>query len=198
MPELTQRLGFDLADALAGDREGLADFFKRVLGAVFQAEAHLDDFFFARGERAEDLRGLVFEVDVDHGFGRRDHGAILDEVAKMRIFLFTDGRFKRDGLLRDLEDLADLGDRDVHALGDLFRGRLAPELLYQRARGANQLVDGLDHVHRDADGARLVGNRARDRLPDPPRGVGRELVAAAVLELVYGLHQADVPLLDQV
>ena len=33
-------------------------------------------------------------------------------------------------------------------------------------------------MHRDADGARLVGDRARDRLPDPPGGIGRELVAA--------------------
>jgi hypothetical protein len=53
-------------------------------------------------------------------------------------------------------------------------------------------------VHRDADGARLVGDRAGDRLPDPPGRVGRELVAAAVLELVDRLHQADVAFLDQV
>ena len=65
-------------------------------------------------------------------------------------------------------------------------------------RGAHDLVDRLDHVHGDADGARLVGDRAGDRLPDPPRGVGRELVAAAVLELVDRLHQADVAFLDQV
>jgi hypothetical protein len=37
-----------------------------------------------------------------------------------------------------------------------------------------------------------------DRLADPPRRVGRELVAAAVLELVDRLHQADVAFLNQV
>ncbi len=73
-----------------------------------------------------------------------------------------------------------------------------PGLLQDLARDAVHLVDGLDHVHRDADGARLVGDRARDRLPDPPGGVGRELVAAAVFELVHRLHQADVAFLDQV
>jgi hypothetical protein len=116
----------------------------------------------------------------------------------MRIFLFADRRLERDRLLRDLEHLANLRDRNVHALGDLFRGRFAAELLHQRARGANQLVDRLDHVDRDADRARLIGNRARDGLADPPRRVGRELVAAAVLELVDRLHQTDVAFLDQI
>ena len=73
MPQFPQRLGFDLADAFAGYRERLADFFQRVLAAVFQAEAHLDDFFFARRQRAQDLSGLVLEVHVDHRLGRRNH-----------------------------------------------------------------------------------------------------------------------------
>src|SRR5690606_12602978 len=50
----------------------------------------------------------------------------------------------------------------------------------------------------DTDGPRLVGDRAGDRLPDPPSGIGGELVAAAVLELIDGLHQADIALLDEV
>ena len=66
------------------------------------------------------------------------------------------------------------------------------------ARQAVHLVDGLDHVHRDADGACLVRDRAGDRLADPPGGIGRELVAAAVFELVHRFHQTDVALLDQV
>ena len=53
-------------------------------------------------------------------------------------------------------------------------------------------------MHRDADGPRLVGDRSGDRLPDPPGGVGREFVAAAVLELVHRLHQADVPFLNEI
>ena len=57
MPQFAQRLGFYLADAFARDGERLANFFKSVLGAVFKAKAHLDDFFFTRGERAQNLRG---------------------------------------------------------------------------------------------------------------------------------------------
>ena len=86
----------------------------------------------------------------------------------------------------------------VHLLGHLFRRRLAAELLDELLLDAHQLVDRLDHVDRDADGPRLVGDGAGDGLPDPPRGVRAELVAAPVLELLDGLHQAHVAFLDQV
>ena len=129
--ELAESLGFDLPDALARDLEALADFFQRVLGAVFEAEAHLDDTLFARGEGAENLRGVLLEVDADDGLGGRDGLAIFNEVAEVRVFLFADGGFERDGLLRDFEHLADLGDRDVHAAGDLFAAGLAAKLLDQ-------------------------------------------------------------------
>ena len=36
--EFAQGLGFDLADALAGYLEGLADLFERVFGAVFKVK----------------------------------------------------------------------------------------------------------------------------------------------------------------
>src|SRR5438128_1803542 len=83
-------------------------------------------------------------------------------------------------------------------LGNLLRLGFATQHLDQLPRGANQLVDELDHVRRETDGARLIGNGARDRLPNPPRGIRRKLVTAAVLKLVHCLHQADVALLDQV
>ena len=66
------------------------------------------------------------------------------------------------------------------------------------ARGTHQLIDRLDHVHRNTDGARLIGDRTRDRLTDPPRCVGAELVAAAVFELVDRLHQPDVAFLNKI
>src|SRR6266849_8892193 len=50
VPQLAERLGFDLADTLAGEGERLAHFLERVLAAVVQPEAHLDDLFLTRGE----------------------------------------------------------------------------------------------------------------------------------------------------
>src|SRR6202521_1809643 len=116
----------------------------------------------------------------------------------MGIFFFADGRFERNRLLGDLQNLAYLGHWNVHALGDFFAGRLAAEFLNELAAGAHQFVDRLDHVHRNTDGACLVGDRARDGLADPPCRVRRTLVPPAPLELVHRLHQADVAFLNQV
>src|SRR5690606_36927635 len=101
---------------------------------------------------------------------------------------------------RELERLLDLLGVPVgaHGVGDLGVGGLAGELLLQPAAGAGELVDRLDHVHRDADRAGLVGDGAVDRLPDPPRGVRGELVATAVLELLDRADEALVALLDEV
>src|SRR5229473_7058078 len=53
VPQLAQGLGFDLADTFAGEGERLAHFLERVLAAVLQAEAHLDDLFLAWGEHLQ-------------------------------------------------------------------------------------------------------------------------------------------------
>ena len=82
--------------------------------------------------------------------------------------------------------------------GDLLARRLAAVLLHEAARDAHELVDRLHHVDGDADRPRLVGDRARDRLADPPRRVGAELEALAVVELLDRADQADVAFLDQV
>ena len=68
MTQLAQRLGFNLPDALARYLEALAHFFERMLGAVFEAEAHLDDALLARRERAQNLRCVLLQVHADHRF----------------------------------------------------------------------------------------------------------------------------------
>ena len=82
--------------------------------------------------------------------------------------------------------------------GQLFGGGFAAQFLLQLPLRPHQLVDRLDHVDRNADGASLVRNGARDRLAHPPGRVRRKLVAAPVVELIHRLHQADVAFLDQI
>src|SRR5262245_4754401 len=198
MSELAERLGLDLADTFPCHGKILSDFFKGVLTTVGQAEAQPQHLLLARRERVQHLVGLLAQGETDDRLDRRDDLLVLDEITQMTVLFLSDRRLQRDRLLRDLQDLAHLVDRHLHLGRDLFWSRLAAELLHELAGGPDKLVDGLDHVHGDADGARLVGDRAGDRLADPPGRVRRELVAAAVLELVDGLHQADVAFLDQI
>ena len=51
--QLAQRLRLDLADALTGDIELLADLLKRAGTAVLDAEAQLEHLLLTRGERAQ-------------------------------------------------------------------------------------------------------------------------------------------------
>src|SRR5690606_4324674 len=196
--ELPQRLGLDLADTLARDRELLADFLERVIGVHADAEAHAQHAFLARGEAGEDAGDRFLEVRLDRSVDRNDGVLVLDEIAEVAVFLVTDRRFEADRLLGDLHHLADLFERHRQAFGHFLRRRLAAAFVEELAAAAYQLVDRLDHMDRDADRARLVGDRAGDRLPDPPGRIGAELVAAAILEFVDRLHQADIAFLNEV
>src|SRR4029079_6237363 len=105
--QLAERLRLDLADALPRDLEVLADLFERVVRLLADAEAHAEDLLLARRQGLQDLTRLLGEVHVDDRLGRADDALVLDEVAQVRVFLLTDRGLERDGLLRDLEDLAD-------------------------------------------------------------------------------------------
>ena len=72
------------------------------------------------------------------------------------------------------------------------------QFLHELLLDAPELVDDLDHVHGNADGPRLVGDAARDRLPNPPGSIRRKLVAAPIFEFLDPFHQSHVAFLDQI
>ena len=69
MAQFAQGLGFDLANALAGDGERPANLLQRALRAVLQTKAHLDHLLFTRAEGVQHVRGLFLQVHVDGGLG---------------------------------------------------------------------------------------------------------------------------------
>src|SRR3989338_4129234 len=53
-------------------------------------------------------------------------------------------------------------------------------------------------MYRDADGARLVGQGARDGLAYPPGRIGRKFVSLLPVKLLDGAEKADIPFRDGV
>ena len=112
--------------------------------------------------------------------------------------MVADRLVERQRLAGHLHDAAGIVERQAGPLGDFFRVRLAAELLDELGGHGCGPAHRVDHVDRQADRAALVGDGPGDRLANPPGGVGRELVAAGVFELVDRPHQAGVAFLDQV
>src|SRR5712691_7236257 len=196
--ELLQRVVLDLTDALARHAEGAADLLQRARLLAEQAEAELDHLPLAFRQRVERLLDvLAAQLHLRRVVGRLRR-LVGDEVAERRLLLLADRLLQRDRELRHPQDVAHLLSRHLQLLGDLLRIRLAAETLDELALDVHDLVQLLDHVHRDADRARLVRDRTRDRLANPPRRVRRELVALAVVELLDGADQAERALLDQI
>src|SRR5437879_6384672 len=119
-----------------------------------------------------------------------------EEVVELGIL--PDRRLQRQGPAGRLENQAHLLRGHPRALSELFRGRLPSHLVDQVTVHPGDPVQRLDHVNRNPDRARVVGNRSGDRLADPPSRVRRELKSVPILEPVDGLHEPDVAFLDQV
>ena len=120
------------------------------------------------------------------------------EVTDTGILVITHRLVNRTGQPRGQAGLTDPHDIKTELVGDFLIGRLAPEFLGQPLLHTIQLGQRLGNVHRQTDRPTLVRNRPGDRLTDPPRRIGRELVATAPVELLDGAHQADVAFLDQI
>ena len=192
MTKLRQRLGLDLANALARHAKLATNLLECARVPINKTKAKLDNLTLAIGKRIKHLTELLLKHGERRSIGRNDGMGVLDEVAELRILL------EGNGLLADLLDLAHAIGRHIHLGADLLGSRVATQILQKLALHTDELVDGLHHVHGNADGAGLIGNGARDGLTDPPRGIRGELEALLVIELLDGADEAEVTLLNKV
>src|SRR5437667_2023593 len=196
--QLAQSLGFDLANTFTGDVKLFANLFQGAAAAIIKAETQLEHFTLAIGQAIENIFHLLFEQLVAGCVGRRQRSVVFDKVTQVAIVLFTNGGLKADRLLADLDDLADFVRANLHLFSDLFGRGFASKVLEQTATDADQTVDRLHHVNRDTNRARLVGDRASDRLANPPGCICTKLVALRVVEFLDSTNQTDISLLDQI
>src|SRR5262245_48204184 len=104
MPELAQRLRFDLANPLARHREAGADLLQGKVRALADAEAQAENLLLAGGEGGEHLLRLIAEIHADHRLGGRRDRLVLQEIAEMAVLVVADGCLEGNRLLGDLED----------------------------------------------------------------------------------------------
>src|SRR5690625_2468368 len=171
-----------------------------MLPAVDEALAQLEDHRLAFAQLAERLLEFLAQDDLAGLVDRRFDVLVGNEVTVEGVLLVADGRFEGERFAGETEGLFDLLCRPVrtHRVGDLLPGGLFAVLLVEGTAYARELVDRFDHVDRDADRARLVGDCAVHGLTDPPGGVRGELETAPVVELLDCTDEALVAFLHQV
>ncbi len=90
------------------------------------------------------------------------------------------------------------GSVDARFVGDLLDRRLPAETPREHLARTGDARWSVACLCGSRMRPHLLGERVRDRLPNPPDGVGDELHAAVGVEAAGGLDEADVPLVDQV
>src|SRR6266404_1378293 len=173
MSQFSQGLRFYLADPLARDIKILAYFFQRsFMTAIVQTKTQTNYSLLAWAQRLQHVAGDLSQVGSNHSRRRTLTGLVFDQIAQLRITVLTNRRFKRNGILHELPGFAHLLHGSVHLLGDLFSSGLTAEFAHQLTRSVLELVYHFDHMNRDTDSARLIGNRSRNCLANPPSRVG--------------------------
>ena len=116
----------------------------------------------------------------------------------MAVFFLTNRRFQAHRLLGNPHNFAHLVYRHIQFLGDLLRRRLMAVFMQQLVGNFLDFVDGLYHMHRNADGPCLIRDGAGNRLADPPGGISGKFKALGMVELLHSFDQAQVSLLNQI
>ena len=198
MAELADGLVFNLADTLTGHTEDLADLLQGVGLSVIHTEPQAQHVGLPVRQGVQDLAEGLGQQGIAGGIRRAGSVVVLHEGADGRVLLVAHRRVQRQGIGGGAVGLDDLLDGEIQFVGDLLQGRLTAQLLHQLAVAAGGLVDDLYHMHRHADGSRLIGNGTGDGLPDPPGRICREFVSLCIVELVDSADQARIALLNQV
>src|SRR6267378_7674381 len=157
------------------------------------AEAHAQDALLARRQACEHLGGGLTQIGLDRGIEWRDRVLVLDEIAQAAVLLLANRQVKAERLLGDIQHLAHPFERHRQLLRKLFGGRLAADLAPHLPRRLSQLSHRVDHVHRDADRARLRSEEHTSELQSR-----RDLVCRLLLEKKKKTKVQDITMYNHI
>src|SRR4051794_18977089 len=195
--EPRERLALELTHALAGQIELVTDRLERPR-LPLEPEPQLENPPFPLWKRIESPPDALAPQRLLGLLKRIRCLAVGEQVAELALVVGSDRLIQRNRRVSGAERLVDVLNREAGCLGELLLRRLATELDLESARSTRQLLLALDDVHGDPDRAGVIRDCALHRLADPPGRVGRELEAAAPVELLDRAVQAERPLLDQI
>src|SRR5215218_10313021 len=192
-------LALQLPDPLTGDPELFAYLGERRRLLFAQAVALDENVTMALGQLLDGICEPV-HLHLPDDRARNLRGAlVLYELADLRgVGLRAKRLVEARGVPQRALQVANVFYRPAEPPGHFLVSGLALELGGELVVEAGHLAKLVAPVHRHPDGAPLVGHRPLDGLPHPPGGVRGEAEALLGVELLHGLHQAYVSLLDQV
>src|SRR5438552_3251854 len=86
----------------------------------------------------------------------------------------------------------------LHRVAGVAVHLLPLDRLAERGLDPEKAVDLLEHLHRNAHRAGLLGETAQDGLLDPDRGVGAEPEPTLGFETIHRVDQPQIAFLDEV
>src|SRR5215217_7062866 len=126
--QFAHRTGLDLADALTGEVEVLADFLERAGLAAVEPEPQREDLPLPLVERCQQLLDLVGEQRGGCDLERRLRRAVLDDVAEFGVAVFAQRLRQREWLRGETQGLGDLVLGHLDLDRELGEGRGTAEL----------------------------------------------------------------------
>src|SRR2546421_5501499 len=167
-------------------------------GLAAQPETEGDHGPLLVGEPVDGDTEALGQVVVGHDVLDRLGGGDRGQVTQARVLPRGDGLVEAGGHTGKRHRVQHMF-QGVPGVGRQLMGRRGPSQPLLHLRGQTIEAAGPISGHRGhVDGTRLALHASLQGMPDPPAGVGRELVATRPVELLHGPDETERPVLDEV
>ena len=193
-----ERFGLDLAHALTGEPELLADLLQGARGRAVEAVVGGEDDALTRGQGGQGgAQGGGQGVGLGHSVGPVG-GGVGEEVAQGRGLAVAHDLVEGDGGGQGRGEGVHARAGEARRGGEVGGGGRMAQCGMEGVGTAGEAGALHLHVSGDVGEGDLLGEGTAEGLLDPPHGVGGELVAARGVEEVDGAQEADGALLHEV
>ena len=157
-----------------------------------------EDLALLLGELLERLPQRLLERLAQHLLVGVGDDVLLEEIAELGLALLVHRLVEREDVLVGGEQQPNLLGLHAQLVGQLPLAGRPLELAAERLPGALEPIEHVGLLLGQAEGRAVLRERVQDRLADPPDRVRDELDVLVRVELLRGLDEPDVALVDEV